>query len=91
MERNRRVQILCEGPACNGGQSAAARETIPQRATMNAVALAEAEKSRRNETSRALKLTPHVFTRYGDHGALMFGCDDCGHERVYGNTLHTSY
>ena len=91
MNQQRQFFILCEGPACNGGHSAkeredAIRQTIP--------APSEAEKSRaadyaRGAVSRVLAITPHVFAAIGKWNTLLFACQVCGYERIYGNRLNS--
>lgn len=88
------VSILCEGPVCNSGgisardREAAIMKTLP---TVTEEMRVESAKYARSATTRALALRPHSGpTRVGAHGMLMFACDACGHERVYGNTFWTA-
>lgn len=88
------VQILCEGPTCNsGGISARDRETAMLKSLPSATEemRVESAKYARSAVSRALVLRPHAGpTRIAAHGMLMFACESCGHERVYGNTFWTA-
>ena len=81
------MTILCEGPHCNAGQSAHDRERaiVAEMPAMTGELRADADKHARLVTSKQLALTPHTFlARRG--GSLMYACECCGYERVYGNT-----
>lgn len=83
------VPILCEGPSCNAGQSAAARERALVRAlaTPTLETQAEADRHARSEVSKALALRPHTRTGLGRGGTILYACETCGHERVYGTSM----
>lgn len=87
--RNQTVPILCEGPKCNDGQSAAQRQQSLVRAlaTPTLEAQAEAERHARSEVSKTLALRPHTRTGLGRGGTLLYACAACGHERVYGTSM----
>lgn len=64
------VTILCEGPKCNDGQSAAQRQhsLVRALATPTLEAQAEAERHARSEVSKTLALRPHTLTGLGRGG-----------------------
>ena len=84
----REVTILCEGPTCNNGIGAKAREAmhIPTGASVTDIQRGYAEDRARALVSRELRYTPHVRCGIGRHGMTLYACTACQHERVYGNT-----
>lgn len=78
------VQILCEGPLCNRGVSAEARESHIARGFSGS--REEAARYAREQTTKTLPLTPHTFVGSNQRGSYLFSCDVCAHQRVYGNT-----
>lgn len=87
------MMILCEGPRCNAGRSAADREAAivrsltPQSEDMRA----EAIKHARSHVSHELTLRPHERVGVGRGGTLLYQCVICRHERVYGTTMWETY
>ena len=80
--------LTCEGPRCNNGQSAQAREhALAAELPMQTVDLRdESHKHARAMASKQLAVTPHTFFERRS-GCLIFVCHECGWERVYGNTI----
>ncbi len=80
------MQLCCEGPRCNAGQSATAIEQAAVREMPHqTVELRdEAHKHARATTSRLLAVTPHTALERRRGGLVIYSCDICGHERVYG-------
>ncbi len=81
--------LHCEGPVCNAGLDAHAREATLTRDAPSATAELrdEAAKHARSMVSRQLAVTPHVRCGIGRHGTVLFACRACGHKRVYGTTM----
>lgn len=85
------VMILCEGRTCNGGFDAKERERAhvtaltPRTADM----LLLAEREARTRVARELRYTPHERVGVGRGGTILFACEVCGHERVYGTHAWT--
>ena len=83
------VTIACEGPRCNNGASALVREhALAAELPSQTVDLRdEANRHARAAATRALAVTPHTYLQRNRGGVLIFCCDHCGHERVYGNVF----
>jgi hypothetical protein len=86
------VTILCEGPTCNGGFSAADREsTILGRWPRDHQHREDVQRDARRETTAGLHYQPHVRVGVGRRGGALFACQNCGHERVYGGSMWDPY
>ena len=86
------VRIGCEGPACNGGQSAADKEAAIVRGLPSATEAMrdDVAKFARGAVSKTLAITPHSrsgLTMRGGVTFVLFTCGACGYARVYGNTM----
>ncbi len=84
--------ICCEGPDCNDGRSAIVREAeeTGDVRNMNEEVRDEYHKASRQIVSRALAVTMHTrssVTRRAGIAFAIYACDDCGHERIYGNSV----
>ena len=79
--------LLCEGKNCNSGISAKEREAsiVAALPTQTGELRDEAVKQARLHTSRTLALTPHTALEVSRGGLLVYACDECGHERIYGS------
>jgi hypothetical protein len=83
------VSLCCEGPTCNAGHSATAREAaiLHELPAINAGIRDEAERHARREVSRTLAVTPHQRTGVGRYQTILYACTICGYERAYGSTM----
>lgn len=82
--------ICCEGPQCNGGQSAQDRERTLLRGlpAQNAETRDESMRAVHQAVSRALAVTHHARCGVSRAGTLLFACGVCGHERSYGGRMY---
>jgi hypothetical protein len=83
------VELLCEGPKCNAGRSAAEREAdiINGMPSNTGDLRSAAESYARGTVSKQLAVTPHSAQGSDGHGHSLYRCDQCGHTRIYGNRV----
>ena len=84
------ISLCCEGPKCNGGLSAEAREALITHSLPGATEVMRAElaKDARGAVSRALTVTPHARLSGVDRwGRTRYMCTVCHAERVYGMVM----
>ena len=87
------IILCCEGPRCNAGLDAATqeRDLIAALPNQTLELRADAERYARAKVSATLARTPHTELNRQRGGRLLFRCDECGHERVYGGSYWAPY
>lgn len=60
-------------------------------ATSNHDLILEAQKFARMTVTKQLRLTEHTRLERTSAGYVIFSCDECGHERVYGTSVRTYF